>query len=113
MGRKRIHGQSSPLERLKRLEIFKLLIYSIGEKITMNLPNTFIITGLLISVLGVLMVLLSLKASPDEVEHNTGGIIFIGPIPIILGGNRKWITMVLLTTILTVFLIMRLYRGIQ
>jgi len=79
----------------------------------MDLPITLILTGLLISVIGVLMVLLTLKASPDEVKHNSGGIIFIGPIPIILGGNRKWITMILFTTILTVFLVMSFYRFIQ
>jgi uncharacterized membrane protein len=98
---------------LKTLERFKLLIPSIGEKTNMDLPIMLILAGLLISGIGVLMVLLSLKASPDEVKHNSGGIIFIGPIPIILGGNRKWITMIFFTTVLTVFLIMSFYWLLQ
>lgn len=79
----------------------------------MDLPIMPILTGLLISGIGVLMVLLSLKASPDEVKHNSEGIVFIGPIPIILGGNRKWITMILFTIISTVFLIVSFYRLIH
>jgi uncharacterized membrane protein len=79
----------------------------------MDLPIMLILTGLLISGIGVLMVLLSLKASPDQVKHNSGEIIFIGAIPIILRGNRKWITMIFFTIILTVFLIMSFYRLIQ
>lgn len=93
-------------------ERFKPLSRSIGEKINMDLSLIFL-SGLLISVVGFLMVLLSLKASPEEVERHSEGIIFIGPIPIILGGNRKLITMVLLTTILIVFFIMRFYRLIE
>lgn len=74
----------------------------------MDLSLMVLLTGLLISGIGFLMVLFSLKASPDEVKQSSKGVIFIGSIPLIFGGNRRWITLVLVTAVILVFFILRL-----
>jgi uncharacterized membrane protein len=43
------------------------------------------------TLVGILMVFISLRAQPEEIEKRGIGIIFIGPLPIIIGGSRKWI----------------------
>lgn len=49
--------------------------------------------GLAMMGLGVFLVLLSIWPRDEEavVESRSVGVIFVGPIPIVLGGNRKWL----------------------
>ena len=62
--------------------------------------------GLAMTLVGAYMVYLSLRAKPGEVQAKGMGIIFIGPIPIILGGSRKWILAAIGVTALVMFLML-------
>ena len=57
----------------------------------MDLTGGLLIIGLLMTLIGVLMVYISLQPNRKEIETKGMGIIFIGPIPIIIKGGRKWI----------------------
>ncbi len=62
--------------------------------------------GLAMTFIGAYIVFLSLKARPNEVETRGMGVIFIGPIPIVIGGNRKWIVVALgITAIIIIFML--------
>jgi uncharacterized membrane protein len=47
--------------------------------------------GLIMTIAGAVMVYLSLRARPSEVQSKGVGVIFIGPIPLVIGGSRKWV----------------------
>ena len=47
--------------------------------------------GLIMTIAGAVMVYLSLRARPSEVQSKGMGVIFIGPIPLVIGGSRKWV----------------------
>ena len=51
------------------------------------------VLGLAMMSLGVFLVLLSIWPRDEKtvVESRSVGVIFVGPIPIVLGGNRKWL----------------------
>ena len=57
----------------------------------MELTGGLLIIGLLMTLIGALMVYISLQPNRKEIETKGMGIIFIGPIPIIIKGGRKWI----------------------
>jgi uncharacterized membrane protein len=57
----------------------------------MEASSALLFAGVALTLLGVYLVYLSLKAGPGEVESDAMGVILIGPIPIIVGGGRKWI----------------------
>jgi len=48
--------------------------------------------GLALTGLGVVLLLLSLRRrhESDSMEFRSTGVLFLGPIPIILGGKNKW-----------------------
>ena len=49
--------------------------------------------GFAMTVIGALLLFVSFRSREDEergVEFRSAGIIFIGPIPIVLGGRGKW-----------------------
>jgi len=48
--------------------------------------------GLTMSGLGTILLLLSVRSKLEKAETNfkTSGVIFIGPIPIVLGGKSIW-----------------------
>jgi uncharacterized membrane protein len=64
----------------------------------MAVSTTVLGLGLVMMGLGIFLVLLSIWPRDEEtvVESRSIGVIFIGPIPIILGGNRKWVFAVIL-----------------
>lgn len=76
----------------------------------MDFSALFLAIGILTTALGFLMVLLSLRASSEELEHRSTGIIFVGPIPIILGGKRTWITVAMVTAFIIVFIFLAVYQ---
>ena len=49
--------------------------------------------GLAMMGLGVFLVLLSIWPRDERgvIENRSVGVIFIGPIPLVLGGSRKWV----------------------
>ncbi|MFH2111908.1 MAG: DUF131 domain-containing protein [Candidatus Bathyarchaeota archaeon] len=55
----------------------------------MDVSGGFLALGLTLTVIGVIMVYISLRARPSEVQSRGVGVIFIGPIPLVMGGDRK------------------------
>jgi len=57
----------------------------------MEASSGFLFAGVVLVAVGVYLVYLSLRARPGEADSETVGVILIGPVPIIVGGGRKWI----------------------
>jgi uncharacterized protein (TIGR00304 family) len=76
----------------------------------MDLSTILFTTGFVISGIGFGLVLLSLKASSDELKRKATGIIFVGPIPLIFGGDRRFVTLLLVTAILIFIFIISVYQ---
>ena len=57
----------------------------------MEVSSGFLFAGVALVAVGVYLVYLSLRAGPGEADGEAVGVILIGPIPIIVGGGRKWI----------------------
>jgi uncharacterized membrane protein len=57
----------------------------------MEVSSGFLFAGVALVLVGVYLVYLSLRAGPGEADAEAVGVILIGPIPIIVGGGRKWI----------------------
>lgn len=51
--------------------------------------------GLAMAGLGVFLIFLSMRTGSRDVETRGMGVIMIGPIPIIIGGSRRWIVIAL------------------
>ncbi len=55
---------------------------------------------------GVILIYKSLRASPHEIAEDNDGVRYIGPIPIVVNGGRRWILAALIiTSVLIVYLI--------
>lgn len=76
------------------------------EGMRMNVYAPLLGLGLVMTVLGALMIVLSMKSRGNERKHETSsmGVIFLGPIPIVLGGRGRWIIIGVAAVILMVFL---------
>jgi len=57
----------------------------------MDASSGFLAIGAVMVVAGAIMVYMSLRAGPSEAKSGGAAVIFIGPIPIVLGGSRKWV----------------------
>lgn len=57
----------------------------------MDVSSGFLAVGAMMVVAGAIMVYMSLRAGPSEAKSGGAAVIFIGPIPIVLGGSRKWV----------------------
>jgi uncharacterized membrane protein len=57
----------------------------------MDVSSGFLAVGAVMVVAGAIMVYMSLRAGPSEVRSGGAAVIFIGPIPIVVGGSRKWV----------------------
>lgn len=55
----------------------------------------FVLIGTSIIFIGAFLVFKALKAQPQEIESKKIGILFLGSIPLIISGSRKWIIMTL------------------
>lgn len=59
---------------------------------------------------GAILIYMSLKAEPNELSDEKGGIRYIGPIPIVINGERKWIVAALIISgVLIVYLVTKSY----
>jgi len=77
----------------------------------MEVSSGILFVGVALSLLGVFMVYLSLRAGPGELDVKAVGVIFIGSIPIIVGGGRKWIIAALgVTAIMMLYMISKQVR---
>jgi uncharacterized membrane protein len=57
----------------------------------MDVSSGFLAVGAVMVVAGAIMVYMSLRAGPSEGKSGGTAVIFIGPIPIVLGGSRRWV----------------------
>lgn len=57
----------------------------------MEITSGFLVVGSLMTLAGAILIYQSLKASPSEATSRTKGVIFLGPIPIMIAGGRRWI----------------------
>jgi uncharacterized membrane protein len=57
----------------------------------MDITGGFLALGLTLVLIGVAMVYFSLRAKPSELQSKGVGVIFIGPIPLVIGGSGKWV----------------------
>ena len=72
----------------------------------MSISGPFLFVGLSITGLGMIMLLLSfIRQEGTEREIRSTGIVFIGPIPIIISGKNKWL-IVGIVTVVIVFLLL-------
>ena len=71
----------------------------------MGIISGFLLVGGLITLVGAFLIYLSLRAEPQEVSHKKG-VFYIGPLPIMVTGARKWIIAALgITSIILVWLV--------
>ncbi len=64
--------------------------------------------GFAMTVIGALLLFVSFRSREDGdrgVEFRSAGIIFIGPIPIVLGGRGKWMLMGIAVVAVITFLV--------
>jgi len=57
----------------------------------MDVSSGFLVVGVAMAIAGAIMVYMSLRAGPSEAQSVGAAVIFIGPIPIVVGGSRKWV----------------------
>lgn len=64
--------------------------------------------GFAMTLIGALLLFVSFRTREDDergVEFRSAGIIFIGPIPIVLGGRGKWMFIGIVAVVVIVFLV--------
>ena len=57
----------------------------------MEFTSGFLVAGLLMAIAGAILIYQSVKATPSEVRSKEKGVFFVGSIPIIIDGSRRWI----------------------
>ena len=71
----------------------------------MEIINGFLLVGGLITLVGSFLIYLSLRAGPQEVSRREG-VFYLGPVPIMVTGFRKWIIAALgITSVILVWLV--------
>jgi uncharacterized membrane protein len=76
----------------------------------MAITSGFLIAGLLMTLGGAILIYLSLKASPAELAEDSEGVVYIGPLPIVVKGERKWILAALIiSSVLIMYLATKTY----
>ena len=76
--------------------------------------NTIIIAGIAVIIIGFILVFVgtALQASSKTSEVKSGGVILIGPIPIIFGNDKSFtIIAVIMAIIIMVVSYILFYRG--
>lgn len=58
----------------------------------MGVSAPLLVLGLALTAMGTIMLLLSFRPREGrgDVEHRGVGVLFIGPIPIVFGGSKRW-----------------------
>ena len=76
--------------------------------------STLIIAGIIVIFLGIILIFIgtALQSSSKTSEVHTGGVILIGPIPIIFGNDKGLIiTGIIFAIIIMVLYYLLFYRG--
>lgn len=55
-----------------------------------HMENPFFGIGLMLVVLGILFIIISAMSGTGEVKSGGGAVVFIGPIPIAIGTDKRW-----------------------
>lgn len=78
--------------------------------------NNIVLAGILIIFIGFLLIFVgtALQASVKTSDVKTGGVILIGPIPIIFGSDKGTVvTAVVMAIILIILAYFLFYRGLK
>lgn len=76
----------------------------------MAFTSGFLIVGLLMVLAGAILIYKSLKASPKELAEDGEGVVYIGPLPIVVKDGRKWIlTALIISALLIAYLATKTY----
>lgn len=78
--------------------------------------NTIITVGILVILIGFILIFAgtALQSSAKTSDVKTGGVILIGPIPIIFGSDKgAVVTAVIMAIILMVLAYFLFYRGLK
>jgi len=80
----------------------------------MEISSGFLVVGLLMTLAGAILIYISLRADPGELKEGNDGVRYIGGIPIIVNGGRKWILAALIiSSLLIMYLVTKLsYQNI-
>ena len=72
----------------------------------MEITSGFLVIGLLMTLAGAILIYKSLRASPHDLVGDNDGVKYIGNIPIVVNGGRRWILAALIITgVLIVYLV--------
>lgn len=78
--------------------------------------NTIVTVGILVIIVGFILIFTgtALQSSSKTSDVKTGGVILIGPIPIIFGSDKGTIvTAVIMAIILMILAYFLFYRGLR
>ena len=74
-----------------------------------------VLVGILVAVTGFAIMMASMLLSTDGGERQTkvkgGGVVMVGPIPIIFGSDARWTVIAVILAILLMVLSFVLYTG--
>ena len=72
----------------------------------MEIASGFLVVGLLMTLAGAILIYLSLRAGPGDLNAGNDGVRYVMGIPIIVNGGRRWILAALLiSSLLILYLI--------
>jgi len=77
----------------------------------LELSSGFLAVGLAMTVIGVVMVYMSLRAGPGEAQSRGAAVLFIGPIPVVLSGGRRLVLVAFAAS--AVLILLMVVRSIQ
>lgn len=79
----------------------------------MEISSGFLLVGLLMTLAGAILIYKSLRADPHELDEDNDDVRYVGGIPIIVNGGRKWILAALIiSSLLILYLITKSYYPI-
>lgn len=76
----------------------------------MDLSYGFVGLGLMMVLIGVILVYMSLKSGSGEVKKGGVGVIFIGPISIVMSSDIRWFLILL---VISTAIIMLMVSGLM
>jgi uncharacterized membrane protein len=77
----------------------------------LELSSSLLAIGLAITVIGVVMVYVSLRAGPGEARSGGAVVLFVGPVPIVLSGGRRWVLVAFAAT--AIIILVMVVRSAQ
>lgn len=75
-------------------------IYKNSKNKQNHMENPLALIGMLLIFLGIVFIIISAIHGTGEIKSGGGAVIFIGPIPIAIGTDKKWVITILITGII-------------